>query len=144
MENPYSPPLANVERPLAGNAEVIARLEKVRTGQRLVIWAMLLYFSLGALSLLPLSLSSMRLLLLPAMVAVLVMIVQSFVGLFRIWSGLGMPMAFRIILGVLLFVPLIGLLILATSSARATKHLRQHGYRVGLLGAGPLPQSATI
>lgn len=144
MDNPYSPPLANVERPLAGNAEVLARLEKVRTGQRLVIWAMLLYFALGALSLLPLSVSLMRLLVLPAMVAVLVMIVQSFVGLFRIWSGLGTPMAFRIILGVLLFVPLIGLLILASSSARATKQLRQHGYRVGLLGARPLPQTATI
>lgn len=143
MDNPYSPPLAGVEQPSTGDTDLRLRLEKIRSGQRLVIWAILLYFAIGALFQLPSSLSSMRFIVLPGIVAVLVMIVQSFVGLFRIWSGLGTPMAFRIILGVLLFVPLIGLLILASSSARATKYLRQHGYRVGLLGARAQPQSAS-
>lgn len=139
MSNPYSPPLARVAADSPADALQGERLEKIRTGQRLVVWAMLMYFAIGALSLLPLSVSSMRLLFLPAMVAVLVMIVQSFVGLFRMWSGLGTPMAYRIIMALLMFVPLIGLLILAGSSARATKHLHQHGYRVGLLGARARP-----
>lgn len=144
MDNPYSPPLANVEHASAGNAEVLARLEKVRTGQRLVIWAMVLYFAMGALWLLPLGLFSLRVIALPAMAEMFVVIVQSLLGVVRMWSGFETPIAYRIIMAALLFVPMVGLLILAGSSARATKSLRQHGYRVGLLGAGPLPQPATI
>jgi hypothetical protein len=137
MNNPYSPPLSNVERSPARNAEEFVRLEKIRTGQRLVVWAMLLYFGIGALSVLgkdnPATAALIGLLTLAML---LPMIVLAFMGLFRMWSGFGTPVAYRIILAILMFVPLIGLLVLASSSSRATKRLRQHGYRVGLLGAG--------
>jgi hypothetical protein len=42
-----------------------------------------------------------------------------------------------IVLGILTLVPLIGLIILLIINARATRILRQHGIRVGLMGANP-------
>jgi hypothetical protein len=42
-----------------------------------------------------------------------------------------------VILGILTLVPLVGLFILLIINARATKILRQHGIRVGLMGADP-------
>jgi hypothetical protein len=42
-----------------------------------------------------------------------------------------------VVLGILTLVPLIGLIILLIINARATKILRQHGIRVGLMGADP-------
>lgn len=42
-----------------------------------------------------------------------------------------------IVLGILALVPILGLLILLVVNGKATKVLRQHGIRVGLLGADP-------
>ena len=45
--------------------------------------------------------------------------------------------AVGIVLGILTLVPLIGLIVLLIINAKATKILRQHGIRVGLMGANP-------
>lgn len=140
MDNPYSPPIANVERLPAIGTEELAQLEKIRSGQRLVVWAMLLYFGLGALSVLVgegTSLVAIITMTVLGLAFLIAMIALALIGLLRIWSGLGTAVIFRILLFLLLFVPLVGLLVLASSSARATKRLRANGYRVGLLGAGP-------
>ena len=42
-----------------------------------------------------------------------------------------------IVLGILALVPILGLIILLIVNGRATAVLRQHGIRVGLLGADP-------
>jgi hypothetical protein len=42
-----------------------------------------------------------------------------------------------VVLGVLTLVPILGLIILLIVNGKATKVLRQHGIRVGLLGANP-------
>ncbi len=45
--------------------------------------------------------------------------------------------ALGVVLGILTLVPLVGLLILLTVNGKATRVLRAHGVRVGLLGADP-------
>lgn len=140
--NPYSPPQANIEQTGTHTAAERERLEKVRTGQRLVIWSILLYFGMGALSALSGSDPGMASLLGLLIVAMVVaMFVMSFMGLFRMWSGLDTPMIYRVLMLVFMFVPLIGLLILVRSSSQATKMLQQNGYRVGLLGAAAMPSA---
>jgi hypothetical protein len=42
-----------------------------------------------------------------------------------------------IVLGILTLVPLIGLFVLLTVNGKATNLLRQHGIKVGLMGADP-------
>jgi len=46
-------------------------------------------------------------------------------------------LAAGIVLGILTLVPLLGLLVLLMINSKATKILRAHGVRVGLLGANP-------
>jgi hypothetical protein len=45
--------------------------------------------------------------------------------------------AMGIVLGILTLVPLLGLIVLLIVNGRATRTLRRHGIRVGLLGANP-------
>jgi hypothetical protein len=143
--NPYSPPLSNVEQTKTHTAVERERLEKVRTGQRLVIWSILLYFGMGALSILSGNAPALANLLDLLIVAMLVaMFVMSFMGMFRMWSGLGTPLIYRVVMFLLMLVPLIGLLILVRSSAKATKTLKENGYRVGLLGAEALAPSRPV
>lgn len=143
--NPYSPPQANLEQPKTHTAAERERLEKVRTGQRLVIWSILLYFGMGALSALSGSDPALASLLgLLILVMVVAMFIMSFMGLFRMWSGLDTPMVYRVLMFLFMFVPLIGLLILVRSSAQATKMLKENGYRVGLLGAAAMPTSSPV
>lgn len=139
MDNPYSPPRTNVEPAPSIDAGNLARLEKIRTGQRFVIVAILLYFGAAAVSALlddAMSLMAVTMISLVILVLSVAMIVMALLGLFGMWSGLGTAMVYRIVMVLLLFLPLVGLLVLASSSARATKRLRANGYRVGLLGAG--------
>jgi hypothetical protein len=138
MSTPYDPPKSQIVDRSAPDE----RVEKVRTGQRLVIWAILLYFGLSALSVIAGSSQSTLFLAvfgLLTLVGVVAMFVMSLVGIFRIWSGLQTSLAARVLMLFLLLIPLIGLLMLISINGRATKFLRQHGYRVGLLGAAAAP-----
>lgn len=146
MDNPYSAPEARLETTTTLSREDARKLEQVRTGQRLVIWAILLYFGIAALS----AVSSQKpdplvMIVIGGMMvlAMLTMLVLSVMGMFRIWAGLNTHIVIRILLFVLMFVPLAGLLILVRTSSNATKRLRENGYRVGLLGAAPLPRTVS-
>ena len=131
--NPYSPPQTDSdERPL-GAADP-ARLELMANGQRMIIRAILLYFCvIGVSGAMPRPApAAVGFFFLAALAAIVIL---SLVGLLRLSSGLGIPMPFRILLGLLVFVPLVNLLVLAVLSSRATRALRKAGYRVGFLGA---------
>jgi hypothetical protein len=67
--------------------------------------------------------------------ATLVGIVLAITGLLRLAGGLGYSTGMKVILIVLLFVPLVSLITLVILNSRATRILREHGYRVGLFGA---------
>jgi hypothetical protein len=122
-ENPYQTPQARVEDALEDEKGI----EDVRTGQRLVIFAVLLN-----LVSLVLSLAALGLLSLPLQ---LITLVLSFMGVLRLARGFGMSTLARIGLVILMLVPLVNLLTLVILSSRATARLREAGYRVGLMGA---------
>jgi hypothetical protein len=101
-------------------------LEQVRTGQRLVIFAILGNFIfLGSRS------ASGAIFLLVGLVT----IVMSIVGVLRLGSGLRYGDGAKAFLIVSQFIPLVNIVVLAVVSSKATKLLREAGYKVGLLGA---------
>ena len=131
--NPYSPPQTDSEERAPESVDA-ARLELMATGQKMIIRAIILYFCAIGLSSATRSYSPivMGLVFLVAMAAIVIL---SLVGVLRLSSGLGIPMPFRILLGVLIFVPLLNILFLAILSNQATRALRKAGYKVGLFGA---------
>lgn len=101
-------------------------IENVASGQKLIIWAILLniltyglVYAIGDI----------------AGLLSIAVIVLSFVGLFKLASGLGYSIAAKIGFIILLIIPLIGLITLLILNSKATKALRAAGYKVGLLGA---------
>ena len=131
--NPYSPPQTDSEeRDLEGVDAV--RLELMAKGQKMIIGSILLYFAvMGAEFMLP---DRMAVAIgYFFLVAVLAILGLSLVGVLRLARGLGIPVPFRILLGVMIFAPLLNIVILAVLSSRATKMLRRAGYRVGFFGA---------
>ncbi|HJR56497.1 MAG TPA: hypothetical protein VJ798_07950 [Rhizomicrobium sp.] len=121
MENPYrSPNSAVLERERSG-----PELDDVASGQKLIIYAILLYFVaaasrvvIGPLAILPL----------------LICLGMSWTGIYRLGRGLGYAMWVRILLLILMLVPLVGLIVLVVLSSRATSRLKEAGYSVGLMG----------
>ena len=102
-------------------------LSKVASGQRLIIYAILLNLlclvvkgTAGDVA---------------GLAAGIVATVVALVGLFRLASGMGYAVDWRVLLAVLMVIPLIGLITLVILNSRATKALRAGGYKVGLLGA---------
>ena len=122
MENPYQAPKAPVFKKLEPNTG----LDDVASGQKLIIYAILLYFLCAALKAV-----LGPLVLLP----ILICLGLSWTGIYKISRGLEYPMWIRIFLLVLMLIPLVGLLVLLALSSRATAKLKAAGYSVGLLGA---------
>lgn len=122
MENPYQGPSAVV----FSREEPNARLDDTASGQKLVVYAILLYFVAAASQMVigPL-----------AILPMLICIGMSWTGTYKISRGLDYPMWVRILLLILMIVPLLGLLVLVVLSSRATARLKAAGYSVGLLGA---------
>ena len=122
MENPYQSPNAVVDV----REQRSSSLGDVASGQKLVIYAILLYFLAAAL----------RTAVGPiAALAFLACLVMSWVGIYKIARGLDYPIWWWIVLLVLMLIPLVGLLVLVVLSSKATGRLRKAGYSVGLLGA---------
>jgi hypothetical protein len=131
--NPYSPPHTDTEeRP--HKPEDRAQLESMANGQKMIIWAIISYFLLGALASV-LGQAAGPLVGVVVMAGLAAILVLSLLGVLRLSRGLGVRMPFRILLTLLIFVPLCNLVMLAVLSGRATRVLRAAGYRVGLFGA---------
>lgn len=117
--------------PTEQTASGAQRIEKVASGQKLIIYAILVNFlTIGLVAVFG---------DIAGLVAI-VAIVMSFVGMFRLAGGLGYSTAAKVLLVVLLVVPLVGVITLLVLNSRATKALREAGYKVGLLGARKIPR----
>ena len=143
--NPYRPPQAQVRDipESAADAETIAQLG---SGQKLAIYAigtyigtMLVRVLLTRLFKSSLEEDDLFLISLLAGAAVLVAFVLSVVGQWRMAAGLGISTGLRVLIVILLFIPLMNIVMLLILSSRATRALRQAGYRVGFFGAPDLP-----
>jgi len=120
--NPYEAPKAQVATQPFNDASI----DKIARGQRLVVYAFILYFVAMALQ------STLG--LITGLVA-LAALVMALIGVFCLSSGMGHASGLKILWIVLMFVPLINLITLLRLNSSATKALRAAGYRVGLLGA---------
>lgn len=101
-------------------------IEDVASGQRLIIYAILINLAAVALSAAVGDIAGLL-----ALVGVFLAIW----GLLRLATGLRYSLGVKIILIVLAFIPLVSLVMLLVVNGRATKALREAGYHVGLLGA---------
>jgi hypothetical protein len=121
--NPYSPPKADVAD--VDSAAVVdhVRLDRVASGQRLLVISVLISF----LGFLPLGLFNAIFVIAAAIVGI--------VGAVRTSGGLGSHWVMRVVYSLMMILPLFNLLAMARLSAKATKVLRAAGYKVGLLGA---------
>lgn len=121
--NPFAPPQARVDAVDPDSAE---RLEKLASGQKLVIWSI-------ALSLASIALQFVIGLL--AFVIGFATLILSIIGVLRLCNGFGYGAGHKVVYIVCLFIPLVSLIMLIVLSVRATRHLRDGGYTVGLMGA---------
>ena len=101
-------------------------LEKIRSGQRLIMFAILaniicLWVSTGNQVL--------------YFIAALIPAAMAIVGLMRLASGFKYGWVIKFLLVILQFIPLLNIITLVVLSSRATTALRAAGYMVGLLGA---------
>jgi hypothetical protein len=104
----------------------IERLNRVASGQRLMVLSVLVSFFAG-----PLRGSIGD----AALVIGIAATIMAIVGAVRLAGALGNSIGMRIVYAVLMIVPLVNLITMLFLSSRATKQLREAGYRVGLLGA---------
>lgn len=107
-------------------ATTTQRIENIESGQKLIIYSILVGFFSSGIQAVYGDIGS--LIIIPA-------IVISIVGMFRLVSGLGYSVSAKIGLVILLIIPGINLISMLVLNSRATKTLRDAGYKVGLLGA---------
>jgi len=115
-----------------------ASIEKVRSGQRFILFAIILNLLVVAIAfLVPKTESLDGVFGILNIIALLTGVVLAIVGVVRLSSGLGYGIAARILIIISMFIPLVSLLVLLMLSSKATAVLRSAGYKVGLLGAAP-------
>src|SRR5262249_41772598 len=138
--NPYRPPQAQV-RDLPDTSLDEERLARLSSGQKLAIYAICLYLGMAFLRgflvgvFRPAPPAGLLILLgIITVAAAIAALVLSFVGVWRMASGIGIGIVFRVLMLIFMLVPLFNIIILLVLNARTTRALRQAGYRVGFLG----------
>jgi hypothetical protein len=118
--NPYQSPQSRVADVVDGDIDAIA------AGQKLVIYAILVYFLAAAsrMAIGPL-----------AILVFLAALGLAIAGILKLGEGMGFSTLTKVVCVVLMFVPLGGLIMLLVLNSKATSRLRAAGWRVGLLGA---------
>ena len=126
-ENPYNPPRAGIgpEKRSSGRTD----LKDVARYQKYVLICILIYIILFATSLgVPQEMKSIVAVLI--LILIVVEAVFAFMLSMKVYST-----AVGIVMGIGTLVPCAGLLALLMISNRATNLLREHGHKVGLMGA---------
>ena len=101
-----------------------APTEELAKGQKLVIYAILLYFALVLLqNVIPF-----------AALFLVVCLVMSIIGVFKMCNGLEYGVGLNVLFVVLMFIPLVNIISLLVLNSKATKRLKDAGYEVGFLG----------
>lgn len=121
-ENPYSTPGSDTRSaPDAGE-----KVQKMIGGQKLLLYAMLVFIGANILS------SRVPILGLAMFLAAAVMAVF---GLAKVCSALGYHVVSTVLLCVTMIIPLLNLIILFVVNRQATARIREAGFEVGLMGA---------
>jgi tetrahydromethanopterin S-methyltransferase subunit C len=126
--NPYTPPSAPIADTSQSGAESLAALNRIASGQRHVIYALLVQIVAYGLAR---GAPQIGLLFVAAA------FVYAVVSVVRLAQALGYSVVSRVLLCIGLLIPLVSLLVLAVLSSRASQKLRAGGFKIGLLGAKP-------
>ena len=119
--NPYTTPHAALE--VEQGSE---NIEKVASGQKLIIYAILIAILAAVL----------QIAVHPAFVILsLATTVLSIIGLVKLSSGLGKSTGMIVVLAVLMIIPMVSIITLLVLNSQAIKVLKDSGYKVGLMGA---------
>lgn len=109
-------------------------LGKVLRVQRNLLWLILGYFVLSIMGPVLRNTPHAWVMISLGIIVILIWLVGFYLVL-KLMGALRIHWFWRIFLGVLMIVPLVGLLILLSLNSRATKALRNAGLRVGFMGA---------
>ncbi len=124
--NPYAAPKAKVsDAPLAGAMDD-ERLQRVASGQRLMIMSIVVSF---------LSIPLQQVLGQIALAVGLVSSIVAILGAVKLASGLGHAVFARVLWGIAMIIPLVNLICMLVLSSKATRVLRAGGWTVGFFGA---------
>jgi hypothetical protein len=111
------------------------QLRRLARNHRLVLWCIFaIIIATGILIFLPVS-KDFRSIILP--VAILPIVVLYWLSLYRLAKSLELSLVWYVLFLVGQFIPLLGLLVLLTISDKASKVLKLHGLKVGLMGTDP-------
>jgi hypothetical protein len=121
-DNPYNTPDSNVRVKPDDDAEV----QKVISGQKLILYAILL--NIGA------NILAARIPMV-GIVAFLAAGVMAISGLAKVCTGLRYHVAAIVAFCLMMIVPLLNLVVLVMINHKATARIRDAGYEVGLMGA---------
>jgi hypothetical protein len=124
--NPYAAPKAKVADAAGHDGETWERLKRVASGQRLIIYSLLVQI---------VSVTLQGTIGIPGFILGLAASIMAIVGVVRITGGLGRSLIAKIVYIVAMFIPLINLIAMLLLSSQATKALREAGLEVGFLGA---------
>lgn len=130
-EDHYKTPQSVVDKPVELDEKSRRRIVRMTQGQKYVIYALLLYLSGQGLALFMPRTSSLITLYL---IVLAVVFALSVVGVVAILIARQSHILIKVALFLLLFIPLINILILISINIRATRDLREVGYKVGFLG----------
>ncbi len=118
-DNIYQAPESDLAAEDRGNIENVAK------AQKLVIYAIVLYFAGVVLAAYFESVGN---------AVLIISILLGLFGVIKLVISLGDSIIARILYIILMFIPLVSLLVLIILNSRASARLREHGYKVGLFG----------
>jgi hypothetical protein len=125
-DNPYQPPSVSL---YSLKSEPNEKSEKVRSGQKLIIYGILLYFS-GIL---------LQFVIGPfAAILFIGTFALGIIGIIKLSNGFGYSVLSTVLVLIIMIIPVVGLIVLLIINSRATKYLTKNGYKVGLLGANKI------
>jgi len=124
--NPYAAPKANVADAPQSDGMSRDLLQRVASGQRLMIMSIVVSF---------LSIPLQKAIGPFATLIGLAATVVAIVGAVRLAGGLGRSTVARVLYGIAMIIPLVNLICMLILSSQATKALRAGGWTVGFFGA---------
>ena len=113
------------------SSEVHERLQRVASGQRMMVWSVLgTFLANGGMGSVHSTLG-----LAVGFLFWLACLVFAIIGAVRLLRGLDAHVAMCVVVAIFMIVPLFNLIAMLILSMRATRALKAAGYKVGLMGA---------
>jgi len=128
--NPYAAPGAVVGEVVSHEDQ--ERLQRVASGQRMMVWAVLgTFLTNGSMRAVEDSMLGTGVLFL----LWLACLIFAIIGAVRLLRGLGARVVTCVFVAIFMIIPLFNLIAMLILSNRATRALRAAGFKVGLMGA---------